>query len=139
MSEVIDLVSSTGSVIKGLQALQKAEYTLIMVSNQDGLGTDSFPISDFEAPQQKMFDIFRESGITFNQIFICPHLPEDNCRCRKPKTGLLNEFLATTKLDASSFVCGDRESDKLLADNISIQFLPMETNGDFYKAVSFIV
>jgi imidazoleglycerol-phosphate dehydratase/histidinol-phosphatase len=126
-------------VIVGLRALQDARYTLIMVSNQDGLGTKSFPMADLEAPQQKMLDIFRKNGITFSQIFVCPHFTEDNCACRKPKTGLLDELLAKTRLGTSSFVCGDRESDRLLAENIGVRFLPMGTNGDFYKAVKPIL
>jgi imidazoleglycerol-phosphate dehydratase/histidinol-phosphatase len=127
-----------GAVV-GLRALQDAGYILIMVSNQDGLGTKTLPMADFEAPQQKMLDIFRESRITFSQIFVCPHFAEDNCACRKPKTGLLDEFLATTKLNTSSFVCGDRESDRLLAKNIGVRFLPMETNGNFYEAIKPIL
>ena len=123
-------------VIIGLQKLKKRGYALIMISNQDGLGTSSFPQKSFAAPQEKMLDIFRNNGITFDQIFICSHLPNEACNCRKPKTGLVDEFLRAANIDEiASFVCGDRNSDQQFAKNVGIKFIPMETNGNFYEAV----
>jgi len=66
-------------VIEGLQKLKKLGYGLIMISNQDGLGTSSFPKNDFEKPQNKMIEIFKKVGIEFEEIFICPHLDADKC------------------------------------------------------------
>ncbi|MFA4819023.1 MAG: histidinol-phosphate transaminase [Patescibacteria group bacterium] len=123
-------------VIAGLQELKKRGYALIMISNQDGLGTSSFPQKGFAAPQEKMLKIFRSNGITFDQIFICPHLPQESCNCRKPKTRLVDEFLQNANIDKKlSFVCGDRNSDRKFAKNIGIKFIPMETNGNFCKAI----
>src|SRR5258708_11935637 len=108
----------------------------ILISNQDGLGTSSFPQADFDAPQNKMLGVFEENGITFNKIFICPHLSSKNCGCRKPKIGLVKKFLRDNKIDKNnSFVFGDRSTDKLLARDIGIKFISMQTNGDFYKAL----
>ncbi|MDO8658368.1 MAG: histidinol-phosphatase, partial [Candidatus Levybacteria bacterium] len=76
-------------VIKGLKTLRKLGFELIMVTNQNGIGTPSFPQANFEAPQNKMLSIFEENGISFKKIYICPHLPSKNCGCRKPKTGLI--------------------------------------------------
>lgn len=123
-------------VIEGLRELKNRSYELIMITNQDGLGTSSFPKTDFEAPQDKMLSIFRGKGIQFKEIFICPHLPSENCDCRKPKMGLVKKFLAVSKMDKdSSFVCGDRSTDKLFAKNIGLKFISMQTNKDFYKAL----
>lgn len=123
-------------VIKGLKELTEEEYELIMISNQDGLGTSSFPRADFEIPQNKMLSIFEKNGIKFKKIFICSHLPSENCDCRKPKIGLVKKFLINNKVDKSkSFVCGDRETDSLFAKNIGIKFIPMQTNGNFYTAL----
>lgn len=123
-------------VIKGLKKLKKQDYQLVMVTNQDGLGTSSFPQADFDEPQNKMLSIFEENGIKFNKIFICPHLPSKNCGCRKPKIGLVKKFLKDSQIDKnSSFVCGDRTTDKLFAKNIGIKFISMQTNGNFYKAL----
>jgi len=124
-------------VIEGLQRLQQQGYKLIMVSNQDGLGTDVFPLEDFETPQTAMLAAFQKAGITFEQAFICPHLPADKCNCRKPKTGLLDDWLQTINLDSrQSFVSGDRKSDKALADNLGLSFVPMKTNGSFAKSIN---
>lgn len=123
-------------VIKGLKQLIRNGYELILVSNQDGLGTSFFPQVNFEAPQNKMLKIFAENNITFKKILICPHLPSKNCACRKPKIGLVKKFLRDDLLDrTNSFVCGDRETDKLFAKNIGVKFISMQTNGNFYYAL----
>lgn len=124
-------------VIKGLKELKSRGYKFIMVTNQNGIGTASFPKVNFEAPQNKMLNIFEENGIEFEEIFICPHLPSQKCDCRKPKTGLVKKFLKGNLIDKSkSFVCGDRKTDKLFADNIGVKFIPMQTNGNFYNTLN---
>lgn len=124
-------------VLQGLKQLTKKGYELIMITNQDGLGTSSFPKANFKAPQNRMLSIFEDNGIKFKQIFICPHLPSENCDCRKPKIGLVKKFLNKNYIDKSkSFVCGDRKTDKLFAKNIGVKFISMQTNGNFYKALT---
>ena len=108
-------------VFSALKILKKLGYTFVMVSNQDGLGTNSFPQVDFEKPQQKMLDIFKVEDIEFEEIFICPHFDEDNCNCRKPKTGLLDNYIQETEFDPEkSFVIGDRLTDLELAKNLNL-------------------
>ncbi len=132
----IEKLKILDGVTKGLKVLIKQGYELIMVTNQDGLGTSSFPQTDFEAPQNKMLSIFEENGIKFKKIFICPHMQSKKCGCRKPKIGLVKKFLRNNQLDKdNSFICGDRETDKMFAKNLSVKFVPMQTNGDFYKAL----
>ncbi len=119
-------------VIEGLKGLIDLGYKLVMISNQNGLGLKIFPRANFERPHQEMLKIFKRNGIFFEEIFICPHLPEDNCNCRKPKTGLLEEFFDRNEIDMeNSFVCGDRDSDRELAKNLGIKFIGMKTNGEF--------
>jgi len=131
----IEKLEILDGVIKGLKELTKQGYELMMITNQDGLGTPSFPQTDYEAPQNKMLSIFKENGIKFKRIFICPHLPSKNCGCRKPKIGLVKKFLRDNQIDKNnSFVCGDRPTDKIFAMNLGIKFISMQTNGDFYKA-----
>ena len=108
-------------VIPALLALRDAGYTFVMVSNQDGLGTESFPEPTFREPHEFLQHLLASQGIRFEAEFICPHFAKDNCDCRKPKTGLLDEYLKQTPLDrANSYVIGDRETDLELARNIGI-------------------
>lgn len=119
-------------VIKGLQNLIKQGFKLVMISNQNGVGTPSFPTEDFEIPQNKFLEILKENGIEFYKIFVCPHFPEDNCECRKPKTALVDEFLKNEDIDfENSFMYGDRETDRKFAENIEVRFVKAETNSAF--------
>src|SRR3989338_5741889 len=118
-------------VISGLKSLMASGYELVMVSNQDGLGTKSFPTRNFEIVQNKLLEVLKKEGISFYKIFICPHFEKDRCNCRKPKTGLLEKFLKEDIDFRNSFVVGDRKSDEELAENIGVKFYKVEVNGNF--------
>jgi imidazoleglycerol-phosphate dehydratase/histidinol-phosphatase len=118
----LDKVRLVPGVIPALLSLRRAGFRLVMVSNQDGLGTARFPQSHFDSVQAHVLDIFRTQGIDFDEIFICPHLPDAGCACRKPRTGLLTRFLAGTNVDTdASAVIGDRDTDMELADNLGVR------------------
>lgn len=120
------------NAIFGLQQLIKSGYKLVMITNQDGLGTKSFPKRNFLKPHNKLLKILKQNNIEFYKIFICPHWPEKNCSCRKPKLGLLKNFLQEEEIDRkNSLVIGDRASDKKFAKNLKVRFIEMPTNGRF--------
>lgn len=129
--DALDKVHLVDEVIPSLLQLKRHGYRFVMVSNQDGLGTDCFPQADFDAPHALTLDLFASQGIQFDEIFICPHLPEDSCDCRKPRTGLLTRYLAANAIDlASSAVIGDRETDMQLAERIGIDGILVNANDD---------
>lgn len=119
------------NVISSLKKLAEAGFELMMVTNQDGLGTDKNPRENYEKINAKMFEIFQSEGIVFSKIFECPHFPEENCDCRKPKIGILGNFLDTEKFDKNnSYMIGDRKTDLEFAANIGIAgFLLDEKNN----------
>jgi imidazoleglycerol-phosphate dehydratase/histidinol-phosphatase len=122
----LDKIKLTPGVIPALLQLKNADFKFIMVTNQNGIGTPAFPEEDFAICHDFILDLFSSQGIVFDEIFVCPHLPEDNCFCRKPKTGLLDQWMKHTSFDKrSSWVIGDRDTDKELADNLGVKFLPV--------------
>lgn len=122
----------TPFVISALSALIKADFRLVMVSNQDGLGTSSFPKDDFQQTHDFILALFASQGIIFDDILICPHTVEDNCPCRKPKTALVDVFLQQRNIDCEhSWVIGDRDTDRLLAEALGLAYLPISTEHDW--------
>lgn len=104
--------------ISGLKALTGLGYELVMASNQDGLGTDSFPEDTFWPAHNKMLKTLEGEGVVFDDFLIDRSFPEDNSPCRKPGTGMFGRYLDGSYDLASSFVIGDRETDMKLASNL---------------------
>ena len=80
-------------VIQGLQMLQNHGYVLVMVSNQDNLGSAAYPQKSYDLVQKKLMGLLNGEGIQFAGVFVCSHGAKDSCTCRKPKTGLVDEFI----------------------------------------------
>ena len=95
------------------------DYELVMVTNQDGLGTDSFPEADFWPAQNKMMQALENEGISFNEVIIDKTFPEDNAPTRKPGTALLEQYFSDEYDLENSFVIGDRWTDVELAKNLN--------------------
>jgi len=110
--------------ISALSFLRKhTDYLFVIVSNQDGLGTSSYPEKDFWPTQNLMLDILRGEGVEFDAIHIDRSFPEDGLNTRKPGLGMLQEYLGEDYDLPHSFVIGDRNSDRQLAANLGCKFL----------------
>jgi imidazoleglycerol-phosphate dehydratase/histidinol-phosphatase len=117
----LDKLELVPGVIPALLRLAQAGYEFVIVSNQDGLGTDSFPTPHYEVPQRKMLDLFASQGVHFSAVHVDPHFEHDGAPTRKPGIGMVLDYLKSGELDlADSWVIGDRETDLQLAANMGI-------------------
>jgi len=106
------VISSLSKIVR------ETDFELVMVSNQDGLGTESFPEETFWPAHNKMLEILKGEGVMFSEIFIDRTFPEDNAPTRKPGTAMLVKYLSKGIDLNSSFVIGDRLTDVELAKNL---------------------
>jgi imidazoleglycerol-phosphate dehydratase/histidinol-phosphatase len=119
-------------VFSGLSKIaKKLDYELVMVTNQDGLGTASFPEENFWPAQQKMITAFKNEGIEFSEVLIDRSFAEDNLPTRKPGTGMLTHYIKGNYDLKNSYVIGDRITDIELAQNLGCKsvFIGNECEG----------
>ena len=121
----------TKGVFRNLSFIrQHLDFEFVMVSNQDGLGTDAFPEDTFWPVHNFILQTLEGEGITFDEILIDPHFPEDNAPTRKPNTGLVEKYMNNPDYDiANSYVIGDRETDRSFARNIGCKSLILSDEG----------
>ena len=127
-------------VFRNLSFIRKnLDFEFVMVSNQDGLGTESFPENTFWPVHNFILKTLKGEGIEFDGILIDDHFPEDNHPNRKPGTGLLGKYINNPEYDlANSFVIGDRESDEKLAQNLGCKFLCIKDETSWEKAAELL-
>ncbi len=117
-----DKLALVEGVIPALRRCVASNYELIMVSNQDGLGTVSFPEADFDGPHRLMMQILASQGIAFREVLIDRSFPHEGLDTRKPGVGLLRHYLRDDGWSrADSAVIGDRDTDLQLADNLGVR------------------
>ena len=119
---------------------QHTDYLFVMVSNQDGLGTEAFPENTFWPVQNFILDTLKGEGVEFDEILIDPHFPQDNAPTRKPNTGLVEKYMNSEEYDIqNSYVIGDRETDRQFAENIGCKFLQVSpTTPDSWDKIAEI-
>jgi imidazoleglycerol-phosphate dehydratase / histidinol-phosphatase len=116
--------------VPAMLKLQRAGYDLVMVSNQDGLGTPAFPEADFEGPHRLMMQVLESQGIRFRDVLIDRSLPADNAPTRKPGVGMVVPLLKDRNIDwARSAVIGDRDTDLQFAANLGIRGFQLRTEA----------
>ncbi len=117
----LDHIDKTGflpGVICNLKKIASLDYELVMASNQDGLGTSSFPEEDFWPVQNMMLKTLKSEGIEFDDILIDPTMPHENAPTRKPGIAMFGKYLQGDYDLSASFVIGDRVTDAQLAENL---------------------
>lgn len=128
-------------VFRNLGFIRKnLDFEFVMVSNQDGLGTDSFPEDTFWPVHNFILQTLKGEGIEFDNILIDRHFPEDNHPCRKPGTGMLTEYIDNPEYDlANSYVIGDRETDAQLAANLGCKALILGKDNITWEKIAEIL
>ena len=135
----IDSIAKTDFVpgaISGMKALSTLGYQLVMASNQDGLGTASFPMADFLPPQEMMLKVLSSEGVCFDDILIDPTMPEENAPTRKPGTGMFTKYLTGDYNMAESYVIGDRLTDVMLAKNLGARAILLQSPATAKEALA---
>ena len=129
--DAFEKLKFTKGVFRNLHFIREhTDFEFVMVSNQDGLGTDAFPEDTFWPVQNFILQTLESEGITFDEILVDPHFPEDNAPTRKPNTGLVEKYMNDPEYDiANSYVIGDRETDRKFAENIGCKSLILSDEG----------
>jgi imidazoleglycerol-phosphate dehydratase/histidinol-phosphatase len=126
-------------VITALARIVKnTDYELVMVTNQDGLGTEAFPEDMFWPSHNKMLQILKDEGIVFAEIFIDRTMPEEKAHTRKPGTAMLTKYLSQGIDLQSSYVIGDRVSDLELAQNLGCRAIFYSSTSHPYASFNSI-
>ena len=122
-------------VFRNLQFIaENLDFELAMVTNQDGLGTASFPADTFWPVHNLVMQTFKGEGIEFDEVFIDPSMPEENSPNRKPRTGMLTKYINNPAYDlAGSFVIGDRATDVELAKNLGCKAILLQPDMSVLK------
>lgn len=117
---------------------KKLDFEFVMVSNQDGLGTSSYPEDTFWPTHNMMLSVLKSEGVEFDDILIDRSFPEDNAPTRKPRTGMLGKYMSDEYDLSECYVIGDRQSDAQLAENLGCKSFVLSENLDWKKITELI-
>lgn len=118
-------------VVEGIKLLKKKGYKIIVVTNQSGIGRGYFVEENLDDIHHKMNNELSTNGTTVDAIYYCPHHPDENCDCRKPKTGLLEQAIKDLKINIKeSFIIGDRMLDIEAGDKIGCKTVLVPEDKD---------
>ena len=141
--EQVDTVGKFRFLPKAISSLafirQHTDYELVMVTNQDGLGTPAYPQDVFDQLQSLMLETLKGEGVEFDAIHIDRSFPEDNLPTRKPGIGMLTQYLNGDYDLQNSYVIGDRQTDAQLATNLGCKSLIIGTDVDGWEKITEIV
>ena len=130
----IDDFEFIDGVFETLQYLQNLGYKLFIITNQSGIGRGYYTKEDFDTLTSWMLQEFKKNNITISQVEFCPHSPKDNCTCRKPKIGMIENILKNYNIDLkNSWLIGDKSSDIQCAINAGIQNTVQVQSGHSFE------
>ncbi len=133
----LDKLRLMPNVIPALTRCLQAGYQLVMVTNQDGLGTTSFPRDAFDVPQQWLLELLASQGIRFREVLVDASFEHEGLDTRKPGTGLVRHYLADDDwARGDSAMVGDRDSDMQFAANLGVRGLRIGTAGEDWPALA---
>ena len=122
----LEKLEFVAGAISGMKSLAELDYELVLASNQDGLGTESFPEETFWPAHTKMLRTLAGEGVFFDDQLIDPTFPQDNAPTRKPQVGMFGKYLAGEYDMSQSFVIGDRATDVELAANLGAKAILLQ-------------
>ncbi|MAW06836.1 MAG: histidinol-phosphatase [Halobacteriovoraceae bacterium] len=124
------------NMVSSLRQLKELGFTLVMATNQYDLGTKKFPVAKFEKPQNHLLSTLEKEGITFEEIFICPHGKYSKCNCKKPKLGMLPHNFIKKIDQSSSIMVGDRRSDQIFAKRLGIKGIKISKKNGWKEIIN---
>lgn len=122
----LEKLEFVAGAISGMKSLAELDYELVLASNQDGLGTDSFPEETFWPAHTKMLRTLAGEGVFFDDQLIDPTFPQENAPTRKPQTGMFTKYLSEDYDMSQSYVIGDRATDVELAANLGAKAILLQ-------------
>jgi len=123
-------------VVEAVARLKQAGCSVVLVTNQSGIGRGYLTRTNLQAIHDKLENVLMQGGGSLDGIFFCPHLPDEGCDCRKPKTGLIHQAVETLKVStARSYMVGDKQSDMELANNIGAIGVLVTTSSVSHEAI----
>lgn len=126
--------------IEGVKLLKEAGFTLVLITNQQGIGKELMTDGDLIHIHNKMLSALVRKGAKIDYIYYCPHLQEENCACRKPKPGLVEKAAREIGFEPKKTVLiGDDETDRLLAKNVGAKFFRVDGKNNLLDIAKRII
>jgi len=124
------------NAMEGLKLLQDSGYKRIIITNQSGIARGYFTEEDYHTFMEEMYTRLGKEGINFNGEYFCPHHPDDNCNCRKPKTGMLEQAAKDFNLDLNTcWMIGDSVSDIQAGKNAYCRTIHVLTGKEYTEPI----
>ena len=130
----IDKLEFLDYAIEGLKKISDLGYKLVIVTNQSGIGRKYFSEEEYLKFNNIFLNRLSEKGINIEKVYYCPHIDEDNCNCRKPKTGMFHQAIKELNIDTDkSFAIGDSIRDLSICEETNVKGILLNNNSSKYK------